>query len=239
MIASMTASLVAPGMAQAKSPSKKKAPEVYAATDVNEIQAGTAAALPVEDDTAPLLSSQNVQVQEAAPQKKTAAPKQKQKTPRAVASAASAKANKPVAVTAKAVAFDVVPADQSNAILERLKIVEELIRKYGRAYDYRTHTLKELQLIQGTLESTSAARPVAAQVQAQAPAPAPAPAATAVAAPAPAAAAPAAPQSDAVVTGQAAAQTAPATVENSDEVNLKALPTPIELDAPNADETGN
>lgn len=51
---------------------------------------------------------------------------------------------------APATPYDPVPADQVDALSKRLKLVEELIRKHGRAYDYRTLTIKELEaLIEG------------------------------------------------------------------------------------------
>lgn len=219
-----------PWTASAASHSKKQTKEVYAATDGSEMQPGFA--MPVESETGANLEAAPAPAPVAAPKKAKA---------RATASAASAPVidTAPAIPTAKAVApvavksapqssqsFDAVPASQKDAILERLTIVENLVRKYGRAYDYRTHTLKELQLIQSTLESTStpaaAAQPAAApaRVRAQAPvvavpAPVAAPAATSAEAPAE--------SNDVIKTGQAAA------VENSEDVNLKALPTPTDF----------
>lgn len=216
-----------PWTASAASHSKKQAKEVYAATDNNEMQPGFA--MPVDTETgANLAAPAVVQTQsvEAAP-----APKKAKARATAAAAPASVIETVPAIPSAKPVAaatarlatasFDTVPAGQSDAILQRLKIVENLVRKYGRAYDYRAHTLKELQLIQSTLESTAA--PVAA------PQAAPIPTAPVVAAPAPveapaAAAAPAAQSSDVVKTGQAAA-----VEENAEEVNLKTLPAPAEF----------
>jgi hypothetical protein len=48
--------------------------------------------------------------------------------------------------------FEPVPPDQVDSIARRLKLVENLLRKHGRAYDYRIHTLKELESIQASLE---------------------------------------------------------------------------------------
>jgi uncharacterized protein YkwD len=48
--------------------------------------------------------------------------------------------------------FDHVPSDQVDSIARRLKLVEVLLRKYGRAYDYRIHTLSELETILANLE---------------------------------------------------------------------------------------
>jgi hypothetical protein len=155
---------------------------------------------------------------------KAAKKAQQPAAPTATLAAASApKAASPAA------AFDAVPANQSEAILQRLKIVENLVRKYGRAYDYRAHTLKELELIQSTLEST------AAQAQVQAPAEAQVSARmqqrAAVAAPAQMAPAARAASSDTIRTGQAAA-----IEENAEDTNLGALPPPAEYDPNHADQ---
>ncbi len=167
--ASLLSLLITPlafsSIALAKPHSKKPAKEVYSATDSNEMQPGLA--MPVDAQPTPVQTQAPVQTMAAPPAR--------------------------VAKITRAVSFDAVPASQSDAILQRIKIVENLVRKYGRAYDYRAHTLKELQLIQSTLESA-------------APAPAAAPAPRAAAAPA----------------------------ENSDDVNLKTLPTPSEFE-PNND----
>lgn len=59
--------------------------------------------------------------------------------------------------TAAAPAYDPVPASQAEPIIKRLKLVEELIRKYGRAYDYRNHTLKQLEGVLASLEGRQGA----------------------------------------------------------------------------------
>jgi len=130
--------------------------EVYAATDRNEmpVDEQPGFAVPAESDPA------------AAP---ALALKQTRAPVRAAKPKVPAPAAQPKVVSS---AFDSVPASQSEAILQRLKIVENLVRNYGRAYDYRTHTLKELQLIQSTLESTAAAQAPAAAPIPTAPAPA-------------------------------------------------------------------
>lgn len=48
--------------------------------------------------------------------------------------------------------FDPVPADQTEALLKRLKLVETLIEKFGRAYDYRALTVSQLENILANLE---------------------------------------------------------------------------------------
>lgn len=50
-------------------------------------------------------------------------------------------------------AFDPVPEQSTDSIAKRLRVVGTLIRKYGRAYDYRTHTLGELLQILTQLDS--------------------------------------------------------------------------------------
>ena len=67
--------------------------------------------------------------------------------------AASEAAKKKPAVAAKG-GYELVPSTQAEPIIHRLKIVEELIRKFGRAYDYRVHTVKELQSILSQLEAS-------------------------------------------------------------------------------------
>lgn len=52
--------------------------------------------------------------------------------------------------------FDTVPGSQTEPLLRRLKLVEALILKYGRAYDYRSLTVTELQSILGKLDVQSA-----------------------------------------------------------------------------------
>lgn len=50
------------------------------------------------------------------------------------------------------VGHDEVPITKRDAILDRLSLVEKLIRKFGRAYDYRSITTKELETIFQRLE---------------------------------------------------------------------------------------
>lgn len=52
--------------------------------------------------------------------------------------------------------FDPVPSDHIESIAGRLLIVEEILRKYGRAYDYRSHTTNELQRILTKLDRAAA-----------------------------------------------------------------------------------
>ena len=43
--------------------------------------------------------------------------------------------------------YDPVPSDQVDPLVKRLKIVQELIEKHARAYDYRIYTTKQLLAI--------------------------------------------------------------------------------------------
>jgi len=52
-----------------------------------------------------------------------------------------------VSTRSESQSFDPVPPAQAESIAQRLKLVEILIRKYGRAYDYRMHTLRDLESI--------------------------------------------------------------------------------------------
>lgn len=49
--------------------------------------------------------------------------------------------------------FDPVPSEHAASIAGRLKLVEVLITRYGRAYDYRIHTQRELEAILNELEA--------------------------------------------------------------------------------------
>jgi hypothetical protein len=207
----------------------KRAPakEVYAATDASEMQPGVAAgfAMPVESDVSGATLPTAPATLPAATQAAPAAKAHKAAKPQAAAPATPVAASVPKAASS-APTFDAVPASQSEAILQRLKIVENLVRKYGRAYDYRTHTLKELELIQSTLETSAAQAKTDAQVEAQVSARMQR---AAIAAPAPAPAAQAA-TSDTIRTGQAAA-----VEENAEETNLGALPPPADYDPNQSD----
>jgi hypothetical protein len=49
--------------------------------------------------------------------------------------------------------FDPVPGASRRTVAERLKLVSILIQKYGRAYDYRVHTIRQLRHILKVLET--------------------------------------------------------------------------------------
>lgn len=52
--------------------------------------------------------------------------------------------------------YDSVPSTQAEPLVRRLRLTEELITKYGRAYDYRAYTVTQLQAILGQLDSEAA-----------------------------------------------------------------------------------
>ena len=55
--------------------------------------------------------------------------------------------------------YDPVPSDQAQAVARRLGIVARLILAHGRAYDYRTHTLRDLESILSSLEKVESGSP--------------------------------------------------------------------------------
>jgi hypothetical protein len=54
--------------------------------------------------------------------------------------------------------YDVIPEAQRQLIARRFKLVEALLLKYGRAYDYRGHTVRELENELARLDEVSAAK---------------------------------------------------------------------------------
>lgn len=51
--------------------------------------------------------------------------------------------------------FDAVPAEHAAGVAKRLVLVDRLIREFGRAYDYRIHTVADLETILKDLEIAS------------------------------------------------------------------------------------
>jgi hypothetical protein len=56
-------------------------------------------------------------------------------------------------------AYDPVPSDQVDALTKRLQLTETLIRRHSRAYDYRVHTVRELEAILVQLDGPVAPKP--------------------------------------------------------------------------------
>jgi hypothetical protein len=79
--------------------------------------------------------------------------------------------------------YDPVPSDQVNALSQRLKLVDTLIRRHGRAYDYRMHTVRDLEAVLARLEASAPATAPAPTVAAPAVPSAPAGEAAGIAAP--------------------------------------------------------
>jgi hypothetical protein len=224
LILAATAASLATAPQAAKARSKKARHEVYAATDPSDMPGQVGDMTPAPTDTVPpnsaIVKTQPLQAAPPVPKLKAASvvtPPHPEATP---APRATQEAK-----------FDAVPANQVEPIEERLKIVEEMIQKYGRAYDYRVHTLKELQEIQKSLGSEAAAprreSPMDAAIDARLELRQTAAVGPRVRTVAPAPGAPAA--AKAQQAGQAA------TTENAENPDLKSLPAPADMDGINAD----
>ncbi|MBY0471018.1 hypothetical protein K2X30_07590 [bacterium] len=114
--------------------------EVYSATDGETLGPDVIAPLPQQAES-------GVPAAPVAPVTKVAPLKPSKK---AVAAAKPPRRKRGKNSAAKP--FDQVPEVQAEAIASRLKIVEQMILKHGRAYDYRTHTVAELQKILARLD---------------------------------------------------------------------------------------
>jgi hypothetical protein len=76
--------------------------------------------------------------------------------PRGLVPAVSVTSNKAQTQTpTKEPSFDPVPQDQAELIARRLQLIDQLIRRHGRAYDYRTLTVRQLESILARLEADS------------------------------------------------------------------------------------
>lgn len=78
--------------------------------------------------------------------------------PEAKAAKPSPKKNavKPESSTA---AFDIVPKERVAELSERVKYSYEILKRFGRAYDYKTVTLKEFKSILKDLEASTSEAP--------------------------------------------------------------------------------
>lgn len=85
--------------------------------------------------------------------------------PDAPAAKQDAKATKPspkqnaVKAETNSAPFDVVPRERAAEISERVKYSYEILKRFGRAYDYKTVTLKELKSILKELEASTSEAP--------------------------------------------------------------------------------
>ena len=145
VLALLVAGLGTPNLAQAKSKKKPKL-ETYDATEG-------------EDDAIPDV---------VMPYHPTA-PLKPRSTTTVVHHAAPKAAPAPVAAAAPARDYDLVPAKQTESIARRLVLVDRLIREFGRAYDYRIHTVKELETILNDLEGAVPATTAAVETLPPAP----------------------------------------------------------------------
>jgi hypothetical protein len=59
----------------------------------------------------------------------------------------------PVSTRWQSARFDPVPQPQRDGIARRLGLVEEILRKHGRAYDYRSLTVRDLETILAELDA--------------------------------------------------------------------------------------
>jgi hypothetical protein len=122
----------------AEAKSHPKAPEVYSAVESNAGPAAQATAQASVHASVRAPKATLARVEVAAPA-------------RPVAQAAGIAA--PTApLTPAAPAFDAVPAAQTDALSMRLVLVDALIRRHGRAYDYRALTVKKLQELLAQLD---------------------------------------------------------------------------------------
>lgn len=123
--------------------------ETYPATDGTS----TPEELPEIGSEAPVEVTSSVQVKTEVSASKKGASKKK-------LARSESSPKKQLAPNQKLVSYDSVPPTQTEAMLARLKIVEDMIHVYGRAYDYRVYTLAELQEIQNHLQTTTLPAPV-------------------------------------------------------------------------------
>jgi hypothetical protein len=137
--------------AKAKS-AAKISPETYAATEAS----GGAAPDTLDDESSDFPKPRQVagKVAEASEAESLQAPESApvpESAPAAAPEPTPAPALKSAAPADRG-AYDPVPSNQRASIAKRLKIVERLILEHGRAYDYRIHTLAELELLLRKLE---------------------------------------------------------------------------------------
>jgi hypothetical protein len=133
MILLIMAALSAPSYATVR-PKAPRAQEIYEAT---EAEGDTMPAVRVVARQAPGIAQPHEQLKQTLPQ------------PAAVANVAA-----PAKLPDSGLAYDPVPSDQIDALGRRLQLTDALIRRHGRAYDYRTHTVRDLELILAKLDAS-------------------------------------------------------------------------------------
>lgn len=122
-------------------PKKSVAPEIYSATESEE---DTPAAKPQPFNPRRELRAAAVQPRASMPRAPMTRPSVTVAVERSGPDASAA--------------FDPVPSDQSPALVKRLRLVELLISRHGRAYDYRVHTVRELESMLAQLDSPGASK---------------------------------------------------------------------------------
>ena len=129
-----------PDSLAAKKIARKVQPETYSATEPGIVTITTTTAVPV--------GSAALATDESAPVEET----EETELPPVPATAAAPAA-------APASTFDPVPSDQASLIAKRLPLIEKIMVKHGRAYDYRAHTVKQLEAILASLDQSEATQP--------------------------------------------------------------------------------
>lgn len=149
---------------------KKKSPEIYAATEdggysvLEDARTGENSSSAVEipsqssdDQPAPRVkvTKDRVKARTALRQQKELPAKARAKNASLETPVSTAQLSAGTPGADPKINFDQVPAGQAESVAQRLKYVEIIIRKYGRAYDYRTMTLRDLQAVLGQLDAAS------------------------------------------------------------------------------------
>jgi hypothetical protein len=107
------------------------------------------------------VSRPQTQPQQATPRRASPPPQQQQQPvlvrqplqlPRPIATAT---VPAPARIPDSGLAYDPVPSDQIDALGRRLELVDALVRRHARAYDYRTHTVRDLELILAKLDASA------------------------------------------------------------------------------------
>lgn len=145
-LALVAALMATPSTASKRRP--KKQPDVYSATEEG----------PSEEviSSAPGYRGQPVQEAGAVPEEELSSVAQAPAKPRVRHVAVKVSAETAAPAPASGSGYDTVPNSQAEPLVRRLRLVQELITKYGRAYDYRSLTVTALQEILAQLDSESA-----------------------------------------------------------------------------------
>jgi hypothetical protein len=113
--------------------------------DFEEVEGTVLDTDPAAMPQAPGASAQAHAVRAARPAAPAAAPVEDSRQP-----------NEPASL-ADSFPYDPVPAAEVSSIRQRVHLVDLLLRKYGRAYDYRTHPVRELKAVLADLDAQAKA----------------------------------------------------------------------------------